>query len=183
MTQEEEFILLHRARALEQEALTEIHERFYTSIYRYISFRVDDRDTVEDLTSEVFLRLLVALRDRTAPQKTLRGWLYGVASNIVKEFYRQKKRANQTELNDSLPSNGKSPHDQLETQLLRENLQIVMRGLTEDQKNVLALRFGYEMPIREVAQTMGKSEGSVKMLQARAIASLSRRVIAGGAFA
>ena len=183
MTQEEEFILLNRAKSLEQEALAEIHDRFYTSIYRYISFRVNDGQTVEDLTSEVFLRLLTALRDRTAPKKTLRGWLYGVASNIVKEYYRQKTRAKLTKIDESLRCQGKRPDEQVESLLLQENLQAVMKGLTEDQINVLALRFGFEMPIREVAQTMGKSEGSVKMLQARAIASLSRRVVAGGAFA
>ncbi len=180
---QEELILLHRARALEKEALAEIHNRYYAGIYRYISFRVDDLHTVEDLTGEVFLRLLTALRDRTAPQNTLRGWLYGVASNIVKEYYRKKKRANQTELDESVPSSGKSLDERLEAQLIRENLQAVMKDLTEDQQNVLALRFGFEMPIREVAQTMGKSEGSIKMLQARAIAALSRRVVAGGAFA
>jgi RNA polymerase sigma factor (sigma-70 family) len=90
-TTQEELILLNRARSLNQDALAEIHERYYTPIYRYISFRVSDLQTVEDLTSEVFLRLLNALRDRHAPQNTLQGWLYGVASSVVKEYYRQKK--------------------------------------------------------------------------------------------
>ena len=49
-----------------------------------------------------------------------------------------------------------------------------MADLTEEQQQVLALRFGYEMPIRDVAETMNKSEGSVKMLQVRAIAALTR---------
>ncbi len=91
---QEELVLLHRGRSLEQEALTAIHNSYYPGIYRYITFRVDDRYTAEDLTSEVFLRLLKALRDHTAPQKTLRGWLYGVASKVVKDYYRQTKRAN-----------------------------------------------------------------------------------------
>lgn len=176
---QEELILLNRARSLEQDALVEIHEQYYTPIYRYISFRVSDSQSVEDLTSEVFLRLLNALRDHNAPQNTLRGWLYGVASNIVKEYYRQKKRANLAALDESIPSNGRSLHQQLESKLLGEKLLTVMKDLTEDQQNVLALRFGFEMPIKEVAAVMGKSEGSVKMLQARAVASLSNRIPAG----
>jgi RNA polymerase sigma-70 factor (ECF subfamily) len=56
----------------------------------------------------------------------------------------------------------------------------VLQDLTEEQQNVLALRFGYELPIRDVAEVMGKSEGSVKMLQARAIASLANRLAALG---
>ena len=180
---QEELILLHRARALNQEALAEIHNRYYDAIYRYISFRVNNKQMIEDLTSEVFLRFLKALRDKNAPQNTIRGWLYGAASRVVKEYYRQNKRANHTLLHDAIPSNGHGPDKELETKQTREKLQSIMAELTEDQQNVLALRYGFEMPIREVAQTMGKSEGSIKMLQTRAIASLSRRVAAMGAFA
>lgn len=56
-----------------------------------------------------------------------------------------------------------------------------MSGLTDDQQNVLALRFGFGMPIQEVASTMGKSEGSVKMLQARAISAISQQMLLQGA--
>ncbi len=180
---QEELILLHRARSLNQEALAEIHNRYYDAIYRYISFRVSNRHATEDLTSEVFLRFLKSVRDKNVPQNTIRGWLYGAASRVVKEHYRHNKRANLTLLHDAIPSNQHGPDSELETKQVRENLQSIMNELTEDQQNVLALRYGFEMPIREVAQTMGKSEGSIKMLQTRAIASLSRRVVARGAFA
>ncbi|MCA9932480.1 MAG: sigma-70 family RNA polymerase sigma factor [Anaerolineales bacterium] len=173
---QDELILLNRARALEQDALTEIHERYYVPIYRYIAYRVNEPQVVEDLTSEVFLRLLSALRDSHAPQNTLRGWLYGVASNIVKEYYRQKKRAKLTLLDESMPSNGRSLTQQIDHKLMGEKLLALMKDLTEDQQQVLALRFGFEMSIKEVAELMGKSEGSVKMLQARAIASLASRI-------
>ncbi|MCB9418998.1 MAG: sigma-70 family RNA polymerase sigma factor [Ardenticatenaceae bacterium] len=176
---QEELILLNRARSLEQEALAEIHERYYTPIYRYISFRVNEPQMAEDLTSEVFLRLLNALRDRNAPQNTLRGWLYGVASNLVKEYYRQKRRANLTILDESIVGDGQSLTQQLDSKLLGEKMLTIIKGLTEEQQNVIALRFGFEMPIKEVAELMGKSEGSVKMLQARAIATLSSRIPAG----
>jgi len=176
---QDELILLKRARALEHDALAEIHERYYAPIYRYIAFRVNEPQQVEDLTSEVFLRLLSALHDRHAPQNTLRGWLYGVASNLVKEHYRQKKRANLTLLVETIPENGRSLSQQVDHKLLGEKLLDLMKDLTKDQQQVLALRFGFEMPIREVAELMGKSEGSVKMLQARAIASLASRIPAG----
>ena len=71
----DEITLLARARALEDEALAEIHETYYEPIFRYIVFRVSNQQIAEDLTSEVFVRLLSALRDHTAPQNTLRGWL------------------------------------------------------------------------------------------------------------
>ena len=59
-----ELILLEHARALDQEALGLVHDTYYQPIRRYISFRISDEATVEDLTSEVFVRFLTALRDR-----------------------------------------------------------------------------------------------------------------------
>lgn len=180
---QDELKLLQRVRALDQDALVEVHNKYYDSIYRYIAFRVNDVQTAEDLTSEVFLRLLNALRDKVAPQNTLRGWLYGVASRVLKEHYRQKKRDSFTLLHEDIPAVESSLDYQVNAILQNEKLQAVMRSLTDDQQNVLALRFGMGMPIQEVAVTMGKSEGSVKMLQARAIASISQRIMLQGALA
>jgi RNA polymerase sigma-70 factor (ECF subfamily) len=179
----DEMTLLHQARSLDQDALAEVHNRYYDSIYRYIAFRVNDAPTAEDLTSEVFLRLLNALRDHTAPQNTLRGWLFGVASYVLKEHYRSKKRDSFTLLHEDIPANEQSLDYQVDEILQNENLQAIMRGLTDDQQNVLALRFGFGLPIREVAQTMGKSEGSIKMLQVRAISAVSQRIMLQGALA
>lgn len=177
---QDELILLNRARSLDQEALEEIHDTYYVPIYRYIAFRVNEQETAEDLTSEVFTRLLSALRDRTAPQKTIRGWLFSVASRVVKDHYRKKYRHKQTVLDESVPSLRDSPDKEVEMMLTNENLRQAMGHLTEDQQQIIALRFGYEMSIRDVAQTTGKSEGAVKMLQARAIAALSRKMTMGG---
>jgi len=171
-----EQLLLDRARQLDQAALAEIHERYYTAVYRTISFRVNDQQSVEDLTSEVFTRFLRAIRDKHAPKNTIRGWLIGVANNIVKEYYRQKKRDNWAEFDDLMAESGRSPDEETNLNLQKEQLYQAVMTLTEDQQQVLALRFGFEMPIREVAHSLNKSEGAVKMLQARAIAGLTQKL-------
>jgi RNA polymerase sigma-70 factor (ECF subfamily) len=178
---QDEFLLLNRARALETEALEEIHDMYYVPIFRYISFRVNEHETAEDLTSEVFTRLLSALQDKTAPQKTIKGWLFSVASRVVKDFYRKKYRRKQVVLEESVPSLADGPAQRVESMITNENLRGAITALTEEQQEVIALRFGYEMSIREVAKTIGKSEGAVKMLQARAVAALSRKMQEGGA--
>ena len=171
---QDELLLLHRAKSLDQDALTQVHDQYYTSIYRYMTYRVNDLQTAEDLTSEVFIRFLHAIQQKNAPQKTIRGWLYGAASLILKEHYRQKKRTQLIELKETLPGEVKHPTEKLELQENKEALQEALTNLTEDQQQVLALRFGSEMSIRDTAETMNKSEGSVKMLQVRAIAALTR---------
>ena len=174
LTHEEEMILLRQARALDEAALTRIHEHYYRAIYRYIGFRVEDQVVVEDLTSEVFIRLLTALRDKNAPQNTIRGWLYGTASNLVKNHYRHKKRHPEVELNEQI-ARAEEPLGRLVDQkITEERLYAAMDALTEDQQHVLSLRFGNGFSITESARMVGKSEAAVKMLQARAIATLAK---------
>lgn len=177
---QDELLLLDRARSLDSNALTEIHTMYYTPVFRYILLRVNDHDTAEDLTSEVFIRLLSALRDHTAPRNTLRGWLFGVASRVVKDHYRHHYRFRHTTLDESMPAHHEKSDDRLEAKMTKEALRHAVTELTEEQQNALALRFGFGMSIQETAQTMGKSEGSVKMLQARAVAALTRRLLPGG---
>jgi RNA polymerase sigma-70 factor (ECF subfamily) len=166
--------LLAQARVFDSKALAQIHDSYYPPLFRYIMLRVSDREVAEDLTSEVFTRLLAALRKGTPPRTTLRGWLYGVASNMVADHQRAAYRVTHTELDDGLVSPGASPPEQLDRSLAREALLEAVQDLTEDQRHVIALRYGSELPIRDVAEAMGKTEGAVKQLLARAVTRLSK---------
>ena len=172
----DELALLAGVRKLDKQALTEAHDTYYPAIFRYISFRVGDQQTAEDLTSEVFTRLLSAVRDRSAPDNTLRGWLYGVASRVVADHHRKQYRTEKTTLDENMAGEAADPLDTVSHMQTLEALHDALSELTKDQQDVIALRFGYEMPIKEVAQTLGKSVGSVKQLQARAVAALSRKL-------
>ena len=176
---QDESELLRRARALDTDALGRIHDIYYAPIYRYISFRVADRETTEDLTADVFERLLQALHGRKAPQSSLRGWLFGVAANIVSDHHRRRYRAPQIELDEQLASRDAGPETTVEDRLANDDLRRAVAELTDEQQHVIALRFGHEMPIQEVARTLGKSEGAIKQLQARAVAALARMIVPG----
>ena len=171
-----ESVLLARAHELDEGALAEIHTAYYGPIFRFIAFRVADRHAAEDLTSEVFIRLLTALNGGNAPQTTLKGWLYGVAANVVGDYHRQQYRRPQTELPETLASSFGDPTDAVDRTLQQGRLRQAMNELTAEQQDVLALRFGYDMPIREVAETMGKSEGAIKQLQACAVMMLFKKL-------
>ena len=173
---QDELALLHRARAFDEEALTQIHDLYYGAIFRYISFRVGNVQTVEDLTSEVFTRFLRSLNERNAPRNTIKGWLFGTASRVVKEYYRRESRTRMAPLSETIAAEGIDIDDRLQANLDKEQLHQALTELTDEQQHVLAMRFGYGMAIRDVAKTMNKSEGSIKMLQARAIAALGRKL-------
>lgn len=165
--------LLARAQELDKEAIAQIHDAYHGAIYRYISFRVDDPQTVEDLTSEVFIRFVHALRRGRGPKENVPGWLYGVAANVVKEHYRAQRKQRLTQLDETIPGKGPGPEQDVSARLAAEQLRQAVVDLSTEQQEVLALRFGYGMRHKEVAKTLGKSEGAVRMLQVRAIAALS----------
>ena len=100
----------------------------------------------------------------------------GVAARVVSDHHRRHYRAPEVELDESLVSRDASPADIVEKMLTHADLKLAMAELTDEQQQVLALRFGYDMPILEVARTLGKTEGAIKQLQARAIAALSRKL-------
>jgi len=156
-------------------SLTETHDRFYPKIFRFIASKVGNRETAEDLTSEVFVRLLDAVQECQGPQKTLYGWLFCVASHVVNDYFRSKYTSKtDVEFMNWHVVDTDGPVEQIIRKETLEALHEAIGELTDEQQRVVRLRYGFEMSIKDVAAEMGKSEGAVKMLQARAVASLSR---------
>ena len=162
--------LLERAREYDAQALAEIYDRYAESIYRYAYRHVGNAELAEDLTSEVFLKLLQVLGTSRAPRQQLQGWLYRVARNLAIDWFRQQAKGALLSLNEELtPEDGDSPSTRLELQQLQHDLREAISQLTPDQQQVIVLRFGEGRKLRDIGRLMGKSEGSVKLLQFRAI--------------
>jgi RNA polymerase sigma-70 factor (ECF subfamily) len=168
--------LLGRAQRLDAEALGEIHDRHYPEVYRYICFRLADEHACEDITAEVFLRLLDALHKKRGPTQNLRGWLFGTASNLVNDHLRTRYARRV----DSLDAEEIEPQDEIhlehsyEEDWMQQQVSEALLGLTPEQQHVLTLRFSDERSIDETASIMGKSVTAVKALQFRAVATLRR---------
>lgn len=163
-------VLLARARDLDAPALAHIHDQYYPALYRFALYRTSDPDLAADIAGEVFVRLLDALHARRPPQTTLRGWLFGVAAHLVADHFRRGPAA---ELSETL-TGGQSVPEEAEANLARTQVQAGMRRLTEEQQQVLALRFGDGFSVEETATTIGKSVNATKALQFRALEALRR---------
>jgi RNA polymerase sigma-70 factor (ECF subfamily) len=170
--------LLERARKLENEALAELHDQLYPVIYRYVHFRIDEDQVCEDLTSEVFLRFLNALRKKGRAIEDARAWMLGTASNLVHDYYRVKYRrpVENIEDHESLVSL-QDTESAIEHRATLSDVRRAILHLTPDQQNVLALRFSQEFSLEETAKIVDKSINAVKVLQFRALAAL-RRILA-----
>ena len=166
---------LTRVRKLDIAALADMHDRYYPDVYRYVRYRVDDEGLTEDLTSEVFMRLLDALHKRSGPKKNLRSWLIGTASNLVNDHYRKHYRHQTESIEDedafTSPDN---PEAVFDGQMENQQLKLAIQQLTSEQQHVLALRFSQELSLEKTAAQMKKSVNAVKALQFRAISTLKR---------
>jgi RNA polymerase sigma-70 factor (ECF subfamily) len=166
--------LVERARQYDTRALAEIYDRYAEPIYRYLYRFVGDAVQAEDLTSEVFLKLLQVLDTPRAPGERLLGWLYGVAHNLATDWFRSNSRHPAVSLAEDLVADGELPSTILEKRQANKQLRAALRRLTADQQRVILLRFGEGFKLGEVARLLGKSEGAVKILQHRAVKHLRK---------
>ena len=168
--------LLNRAKAFDAVALSTLYDRYESRIYNYIYHRVGDAQVAEDLTAQVFLRMLEAIHNENAWRSSFSGWLYRIAHNLVIDHYRRQARQAHISLDDAptMPAEDADPLQAAEWQLQQEHLRKAINRLTEEQAQVVSLRFLEGLSISEVAKVIGKTEGAVKALQYRAIVSLRR---------
>ncbi len=165
--------LLAGARKLDGRALAGIHDRYYPGLYRYLLYRTNDEHAAEDLTSEVFMRLLDSLHAGRAPD-SLRAWLFGVAAHLAADHFRRQSRRPQVELSDEFPAPDSSPDAEVSAALTTRAVRRALQKLTDEQQQVLALRFGEGRSVAATAALLQKSETAVKQLQFRAVAALRR---------
>jgi RNA polymerase sigma-70 factor, ECF subfamily len=172
--------LLERAYHMDEQSLGIIHDRFFPVVYRYVRYRLEDEQVVEDISSDVFLRLLDHLHKHKSDIRDLRAWLLGTASNLVNDYLRHKYRKPVENLADheKLATND-DPQRSAEDREHQSIVRRAMQKLTREQQHVLALRFSQELSIEETAQMMRKSSGAIKVLQFRALASLRKLIIGG----
>lgn len=165
---------LDRVKAFDPEALAELYDRYAPKMYAYIYRRVSDAALAEDLTSDLFLRVLRSIRSEQAWRESFSAWLYRIAHNLVVDHYRRQRALPSQPADESLAAVDADPVVATENALASERLRAAIRRLTPDQQEVLALRFGEGLTAAEAGQIMQKSTGAVEALQHRALASLRR---------
>jgi RNA polymerase sigma-70 factor (ECF subfamily) len=164
---------VEEVRRLDPHAVGAIYDRYFIDVYRYVRYRINDDGIAEDVASDVFVRLLEALRKAQGPQSNVRSWLLATASNAVNDHLRRQYRRPLAQLTDNMQADANVSVEVDE----REQNRAVKRAytqLTAEQQHVLALRFGLGYSLEETAEQLKKKVNAVKALQFRALASLQR---------
>ena len=172
---EDEPKLVSRSQTGDQEAFARLYDAYLERIYRYVFFRVADEQLAEDISSEVFLKAWEKLDTYQSGSSPFIAWLYRIAHNAVIDHYRTRKVA--VKLDDVRPaeiSHDDHADDELDLQIELEQLQRGLQELTEEQKQVLILKFIQGLSTPQIASQLGKQQGAVRALQMRALQGLAR---------
>jgi RNA polymerase sigma-70 factor (ECF subfamily) len=168
--------ILERASRADPTALGALYDQYADRIYAYIYHRVGQPEIAEDLTGQVFMRMLEAVRTGRGWRSSFSGWLYRIAHNLVIDHYRRRGKVTLVDIDDATPVRAThgDPVRTTEIQFDRENLRAALALITEEQAQVITLRFLEDQSIAEVAENLNKTEGAIKALQYRAVLALRR---------
>lgn len=169
--------LIERARQGDQDALGEIYDCLYPSVFRYIYYRVSDQEMAEDLAAEVFVRMVERIGAYQQRERPILAWLYTIARNLVTDHYRAQGLASHLPLEESLVAGEtQQPAQAAERHQGQDCLARALECLTDEQRQVLLLKFIEDRGIAEVAELLGKNERAIRSLQHRALAALNRAI-------
>ena len=161
--------------ALDRE-FSQFYREHLRDVYNYTYYRTSNHHDAEDLTTQTFIQAYRHFEraQRESKGRPLRPWLIRIAHNLAANYYRDRKRKPTAALEDVEATLGQ-PHDTEDLVVGREEAVAVLKGvqsLPEDRREALIMRFALGMDNREIAHTMGRTEGATKVLIHRAIKQL-----------
>ena len=165
--------IVDAAKAGDEAALAELYSLYFPRVYRYILARMGNPYDAEDLTEEVFLRVLDAIERFQWREAPFSAWLFRIAHNaVISQRRKDGARGRSSPLSEALPVDSQGPEEMVENRLALNEIMKAAETLPEAQRRVISLRFAAGLTVAETARAMGKGEGNVKVIQHKAIAKL-----------
>ncbi|MDA3850205.1 MAG: sigma-70 family RNA polymerase sigma factor [Spirochaetaceae bacterium] len=152
-----------------------IYDDHATRIYRFIYYKTYNREAAEDITSETFLRAIEKEQSFDESKGSISSWLFAIARNLTTDYFRKKQLHLDIQDIWDLKSSDDVAVD-VENQVQLEELRKILGSLKTLQREVIILRIWMDMPYKEIAQVLGKSEASLKMAFARTIKHLKEQM-------
>ena len=166
------------------DAFAQLYDHYYPKIFGYILRRTASLEVAQDITSETFLKALGKLWQFRWRSVSFSSWLYKIASNEINQYYRRAEYRKSISM-EELEEQGfelRSPHDP-ESELMEAqeklkqhqdflDIQARIVQLPAKYQEVITLRFFEKKQIKEIAEILGKREGTIKSLLHRAVERL-----------
>lgn len=161
-----------------------LYDQYLDIVFRYVYFRLSDRELAEDITSETFLRALRRISTVSYQGRDVGAWFITIARNIVLDHLKSSRYKLEV-VTDEVADSGTAPfaaptgadpdpEQQAVTSATRDALLSAIAGLGDDQRECIVLRFIQGLSLAETAQIMKRNEGAIKALQHRAVRKLAQ---------
>lgn len=166
MEQSEQLNVLEQCRQGDLSGFGRLYDFYIKKIYSFIYFKTHHKETAEDLTSKTFLKALNGISSFSSMQGSFSSWLYAIARNTVIDHYRTKKI--EADIDDIWDLAG--DEDVMRDLDAAQKIRIVEQYLAKlpaRQREIVVMRVWQEMSYQEIAEALGQSEASCKMMYSR----------------
>jgi RNA polymerase sigma-70 factor, ECF subfamily len=160
-----------RAQAGDHEAIRFLYIRYKDNVYGYVLSFVRDAHEAEDVTQQVFLKLMSVIHKYQAREVPFTSWLLRVARNVALDHLRQRRMVPCEEVYETTREFDDSGRER------RWGLEQALESLPEEQRNVVVLRHLVGLTPGEIAERMGRTEASIHGLHHRARKAMRRELI------
>ncbi len=166
---------LVQAQAGSDAALTALYNHYFERVYRFTYYRVSHKETAEDLTEEVFVKVFRNLRNLEQPA-AFEGWLFQIARNLVIDYYRSKRAVVPLEEIENTLEYETNIVDLVNLQMQQTVFIKLLKELSPEQQQVIKLKFLEDIENEAIAKIMDKTEGAIRVIQHRAISKLKELI-------
>ncbi len=146
-----------------RETFAELYEEYLDKVFRYIQYRVNNMQLAEDLTSTVFEKALTNFSRYSSDKASFSTWIFSIARNVVIDCYRVNGKTQAVSLEEATdrPSGDLSPEEELLKREELKRLQVCLAELSQEEQEIIRLKFGAELNNRQIAKMLGLSESNV----------------------
>ena len=154
------------------DVMEKIHLEYREKVFRYVRGKVASTADAEDVTSEIFWRVLSSLDSYDEEKATLSTWIYTITHNTVCNYYRERSKRALSLDENALYSDTDGVMSEIENEITKENLAIALETLTEREQDIIVLYYYHEIPLRDIAIKMGITYTNAKFIKHQAIGKL-----------
>lgn len=162
-----------KARLGDQEAFSSLYNLHVKRIYDFLFFKTFNKELAEDLTSQVFLKVLKSIKNFSSDNFS--AWLYTIARNILIDHYRSHKETKNIDDCWDLLADA-DVLKEVSDSIALEKISKIMKSLSTIERDLLLMRLWSDLSFKEIAQILGKNEGAVKVAFARALNKLREKI-------
>ena len=167
-------VYVTRCQSGDSEAFAFLYDRYIQKIYRFVYYKVFDKEAAEDIVSEAFIKAFDRINTYDPGKGSLSSWLYRIARNAVIDYYRGRKETANIEDAFGLGFDERLA-EKLDAKESFEKIAAYLETLSPKQREIIILRIWEELPYKEIAEIVGGSEGSAKMMFLRSIKEIREK--------